>query len=96
MPRARSALDAKPVKLSSGGQPLLLDVTDQGAWWSGVTPEDQAAQASVVAFGDQLDQLFVGLLGGGFHVVGDLAFLALAVSAQFVGVGLHADQVHYA
>ena len=50
----------------------------------------------VVAFGNHLDQLFVGLLGGGFHVVGDLAFLALAVSAQFVGVGLHADQVHYA
>ena len=47
----------------------------------------------VFAFGDQLDQLFVSFFGGGGHIGGNRAFLALAVSAHLVGVGLHADEI---
>ena len=44
----------------------------------------------VVAFGHQFHQLFVLGLGFVFHVGRNLDFFALAVAAQFVGVGLHA------
>ena len=44
----------------------------------------------VVALGHQFHQLFVLRLGFVFHVGGNLGFFALAVPAQFVGVGLHA------
>src|SRR5207253_10774326 len=43
----------------------------------------------VVAFGNQLDQLFVRLLGGAGQIGGDLTFLAFSVSAELVSVSLH-------
>ena len=43
----------------------------------------------VVAFGNQLDQLFVRLLGGAGQIGGYLTFLAFTASAELVSVSLH-------
>ena len=48
----------------------------------------------VFALGDQLDQPLMSFLGNAGHVGGDRAFLALAISAHVVGVGLHADEIN--
>ena len=47
----------------------------------------------VIAFRDQLHQLFMRFLSGRREVGRDFAFLAFTVATEFVGVGLHLDQV---
>src|SRR3984893_5188171 len=46
-------------------------------------------QQGVIALGHQFHQLFVLGLDFIFHVGGNLGFLSLAVSTEFIGVGLH-------
>ena len=57
---------------------------------------EELFQQRVVALGHQFHQLFVLGLGLVFHVGGNLGFFPLAVAAQFVGVGLHGDQIDHA
>ena len=50
----------------------------------------------VVAFRHHLDQRFVRAFAASAISAGNIAFLALAVAVERVGVRLHADQVHHA
>ena len=50
----------------------------------------------IIALGDHFYEFFVRCLGSVFHVRRNLAFRALAASAELVSVGFHTDQIHHA